>query len=292
VIEYAGANSAHDATDPDLAGVDLDYYWSQIEPSKGFYDWDVITSAMAPWVSAGKKVILRIASAGQPSWDPPYSASGTPQWVYSDGATSVSAGGAVMPVYWSPAYLADLSSFVQAFAAEFDGNSSVAAIEASVGMGGETEPDNNLSDLSVWQSAGYADSLWQSTVQTILGYYRQDFSKTHVYVMLTSTFLDSDWSGYKALIASLTSEKPPWHLQNDALSATSRLPSPTNWAAAPGIMLEQAEPTSRSGDTLAADANNALSERAEYILVYRSDVTDPAYAATMSQLAALAAHNQ
>ena len=104
--EYAGNNSSTDATNPDLVGVDLDYYWSQIEPAKGQYDWSVITNAMAPWVIAGKKVILRIATAGQSSWDPPYSGSGTPSWVYSDGATSVTDSGEVVPSTGTPTTLA------------------------------------------------------------------------------------------------------------------------------------------------------------------------------------------
>ena len=43
IYEFAGNNSATDATDPDLAGVVLNYYWSQIEPEKGVFDWSLIT---------------------------------------------------------------------------------------------------------------------------------------------------------------------------------------------------------------------------------------------------------
>jgi hypothetical protein len=71
IFEFAGQDSAADAGDPDLAGVDLVYYWSQIEPSPGVYDWTVIDQAMAPWVAAGKQVVLRISTAGATSWDPP-----------------------------------------------------------------------------------------------------------------------------------------------------------------------------------------------------------------------------
>ena len=73
IYEFAGDNSAADAGDPDLTGVDLVYYWSQIEPEKGVFDWSQIQSDMAPWIAAHKKVILRISTSGAASWDPPYS---------------------------------------------------------------------------------------------------------------------------------------------------------------------------------------------------------------------------
>ncbi len=289
VYEYAGNNSGADATDPDVAGVNLDYYWSQIEPTKGSFDWSVIDTAMAPWVANGKKVILRVATAGQSAWDPPYSQSGTPSWVYTDGAASVADNGETVPVYWDPTYLADLSSFITAFAAHYDGNPHVALIQAGVGMGGETMPQTNLSaqGLSAWQGAGYSASTWLTTVETISTMYRQAFTHTPVYALLTSSFLGpgGNWPDYQVLAAWYTNASPAWGLQNDALSSSLTLPDPTAWAKASGLVLEQAQPTSRSGDTLAADGYNALVLHAGYLLVYRSDIQSPANAAALALLA-------
>ena len=292
VYEYAGANSAADAADPDIAGVVLDYYWSQIEPTKGDYDWSVLTDAMAPWVAHGKKVILRVATAGQPGWDPPYSGSGTPSWVYADGARAVNDNGETVPVYWDGAYLADLSTFIAAYAAEFDGNPSVAMVEAGVGMGGETMPQTNLSanGLATWDSVGYSASTWLATVEAISTAYRRDFTRTPVYALLTSSFLGpgGNWPDYQALASWYAGAVPAWGLQNDALSAHSTLPDPTAWAGAGGLALEQAQKTSVSGDTLAADAYNGLAEHAAYLLIYRNDIENPAYAGTLAELASLA----
>src|ERR1700721_517860 len=44
IYEFAGGNTKVDATDPDLAGVVLTYYWSQIEPQKGVFNWSPIES--------------------------------------------------------------------------------------------------------------------------------------------------------------------------------------------------------------------------------------------------------
>ena len=140
VYEFAGGNSAADAGNPDLAGVVLTYYWSQIEPQRGAFDWSLITSEMAPWVADGKKVVLRISTSGAASWDPPYSGDGTPSWVYADGTRAVADVGATFPVYWDTAYLTDYSSFVRSFGQQFNGNPNVAFIEAGVGMGGRRFP--------------------------------------------------------------------------------------------------------------------------------------------------------
>src|SRR5207248_8956355 len=62
--------SLHDALPiyPDVAGRSLVYYWAQLEPKRGVYRWDLIDKDMAPWVAAGKKVILRVATAGWANW--------------------------------------------------------------------------------------------------------------------------------------------------------------------------------------------------------------------------------
>jgi len=289
VIEYAGNNSAADAGNPDLAGVDLDYYWSQIEPTKGDFDWAVINSAMAPWVANKKKVIIRIATAGQASWDAPYSGSGTPAWVYADGAHSITDSGETVPVYWGSAYLADLRSFIDAFAAEYDGNSSVALIEAGVGMGGETMPETNLSStgLAAWDAAGYSSATWLSTVETISTYYHEAFTKTPVDALLTSTFLGGNWTDYQLLPSWYGSTSPAWGLQNDALSATSTLPDPTAWARASNLVLEQAQPTRVSGDSLLADGTNGVKQHAEYVLIYRTDIDESSNSSALAKLASM-----
>jgi hypothetical protein len=293
VYEYAGDNSSSDAANPDLAGVDLDYYWSQIEPTKGTYDWSIITTAMAPWVANGKKVILRIATAGQGSWDPPYSGSGTPAWVYTDGATSVTDSGETMPVYWNSHYLSDLTTFLAAYAAEFNGNKNVALIEAGVGMGGETEPESNLSSTgtAAWESAGYSPSTWLSTVETISTLYRKDFTHTPVYAMLTSTFLGGDsgvtWTDYQDLAAWYTDASPAWGLQNNALKSHSKLPDPAAWAKASGLAFEQAEPSHKSGDALATEGTTALGEGADYLLIFKSDIDLASNDKALAHLASL-----
>ncbi len=72
---------------------------------------------------------------------------------------------------------------MQAFGPEFNGNPSVAFIEAGIGMGGETLPETNASasGLAAWESDGYTDPLWLSTVETISSFFQASFTSTPVY---------------------------------------------------------------------------------------------------------------
>lgn len=282
IYEFAGGNSAADAGDPDLTGVDLVYYWSQIEPEKGVFDWSQIQSDMAPWIAAGKKVILRVSTSGGASWDPPYSGDGTPAWVYADGARAVTDDGETVPVYWDQAYLTDYRSFVQSFGAAFDGNPNVAFIQAGIGMGAETLPETNASAAGVaaWESDGYADPLWLSTVETIASYYTSAFRVTPIDALVDRTFFDGSGPYFNALMAWFKGQ-PNWGLQDDGLTSTQTLGA--QWAGPP-LALEQLNSAQTSGDCLCADIANGLDNlHGSYLLLYKSDIDNPANAAYLSQ---------
>ncbi len=287
IYEFAGDNSQADATDPDLAGVVLTYYWSEIEPQDGVFDWSQIQRDMAPWIAAHKKIILRISTSGAASWDPPYSGDGTPAWVYADGARSVTDNGETIPVYWDQAYLTDYQSFVQAFGAEFAGNPNLAFIEPGVGMGGETLPETNASAAGIagWEADGYTDALWLSTVETISHFFEAPFRGTPIYPLVDRTFFDGNATDIDTVMAWFKAQ-PGWGLQNDGLSATQTLSS--EWSGAP-LALEQLNSTQTSGDCLCVDISNGLDDlHGNYLLIYKTDIDDPANAAYLSQAAARA----
>jgi len=287
IYEFAGNNSSADARDPDLAGVDLVYYWSQIEPTRGSYDWSLIDQAMAPWVAAGKKVILRISTSGAAGWDPPYSGRGTPAWVLADGTPTVTDQGEVLPVYWATSYLDDYRTFVAALAARYNGNPSIAFIEPGIGMGGETLPETNASSagIAAWEAAGYTDGRWLGTAEKIASFFRASFTRTAVYPMVDRTFFDG-YSGDINLFMAWLRAIPGWGLQNDGLSTTQELGP--NWDGPP-LALEQLEPTSTSGDCLCADLGRGYHAlHGTYLLIYRSDIDRPADQAVLATVAALA----
>jgi hypothetical protein len=270
MYEFAGANSSGDAGNPDLAGVVLVYYWRQLEPVRGQDDWSLVTRQMAPWVAAGKRVVLRVSASGQPAWQPPDSAHATPGWVYHDGARVVHDEGASVPVYWSPAFLSDYLDFVTAFGRRFGGDPGVAFVEAGIGMGGETLPDTlpDAAHLGAWWSAGYSDARWLATIEQITTAYRHAFAGTPVYVMLDHAFLDRSATYYRRLLGWLVGATPPFGLQFNGLSSRVRLPA--GWPA--GIAAEQFQSATASGDRLCADLEHGIALGARYLLVFRSDV--------------------
>jgi hypothetical protein len=168
----------------------------------------------------------------------------------------------------------------------------VAFVQAGIGMGGETEPENNLSSsgLAAWQAAGYSPATWMATVEQISTMYRQDFTATPVAAMLTSTFLGGDhgitWTDYKQLLAWYTDASPPWFLQNNALSPTSSLPDPTLWAQASQLALEQGA-AAGNGQSLAAEGNVVSGLDAGYMLVYRSDIDRASCSGALDALASM-----
>jgi hypothetical protein len=274
IYEFAGDNSSADAHDPYLAGVNLDYYWSQIEPARGRFDWSVIDKDMAPWVNAGKKVILRISTSGEFGWDPPYSGQGTPRWVLADGTRTIHDNGETLPVYWDRAYLTDYNVFVENLAAQFNGNRHIAFVEAGIGMGGETLPETNASLAGIyrWRIDGYTDNLWLNTVKKIALIFKSHFTKTPVYPLVDRTFFDGNGPDFKALMAWFKT-LPNWGLQDDGLSSTQRLSSA--WSGVP-LALEQLDPTHKSGDCLCSDIANGIKNlHGQYLLIYRSDIDNP-----------------
>ena len=286
IYEFAGNNSATDATNPNLSGVVLNYYWSQIEPQKGVFNWSLINSAMAPWIAAHKKVILRVSTSGASSWDPPYSGNGTPSWVFADGVRSISDNGETIPVYWDQSYLNDYLSFVQGLAQQFDGNPNLAFIEPGVGMGGETLPEfsPSPSGIAAWASDGYTDAQWLSTVETISSFFEASFHTTRSYWMVDRSFFDGNGADFAALMAWFKTV-PIWRLQNNGLTATQTLSS--KWSGVP-LALEQLNSATNSGDCLCADISNGISNlHGNYLLIYRTDIQNPANAAYLAQVASL-----
>jgi hypothetical protein len=277
IYEFAGGNSSVDATNPNLAGVVLVYYWSQIEPQKGVFDWSQIQSDMAPWIAAHKKIILRISTAGAASWNPPYSGDGTPAWVYADGARSITDNGETIPVYWDPAYLTDYESFVEALGAEFDGNPNLAFIEPGVGMGGETLPETGATPagIAAWEADGYTDSLWLSTVETISSFFEASFQTTRSYWMVDRTFFDGNGTYFNAVMAWFKTVSH-WHLENNGLTPTQTLSA--QWSGEP-LALEQATSAQSAGVCLCADISNGLDNLdATFLLIYKTDIKNPANA--------------
>jgi sugar lactone lactonase YvrE len=290
---FSNINSA-DAANPSFAGANLIFYWADIQPTKtGTPNWAPVTAAAQPWISAGKKVILRFSTSGQVGFGGS-AGNGTPAWVYQDGARSVTeSDGSVIPVYWDTAYQTDYANFVKLLAQQYDGVPWVAFVEAGIGMGGETLPDTestNANRNALWAAVGYTDPIYLNCVETLLNINRQYFLSTPVAVMLDSTFLGiggvAGENYYNDLGNWLESQTLPYWLQYNGLTNTSGLPSV--FTQAPVRAVEQRNSAVNSGDSIASDVQQGFAVNGQYQLIYTSDVDNSANQATFQAAAALA----
>ncbi|MGW2517690.1 beta-galactosidase [Streptomyces sp. NPDC001617] len=274
VYAFSGGNTSDLATNPDVAGRSLVFYWAQLEPAQGQYRWDLVDQAMQPWVAAGKKVILRVSASGWAKWDTAAnSAHGTPAWVYAQGVKSVTEqDGAVLPEYWNPAFEKDMAAFLQAFAARYDGNANVAAVDISIGVGGESKADSEKNDnlLSLWQSIGYTDELWWQYAQETITAYTGVFHRTPLALMPDKTFIGGTDGYNEEKIVDYAVAKGIW-LQDNGVVPGRTLSAP--WGQTP-VIAEMRGATSETGDNLADDLKAALAEHPVFVLVFTSDITD------------------
>ena len=267
-----GSNSSTLASNPSIAGAHLGYYWSQLEPQQGQYNWSVIDQQMAPWVSYGKKIILRVSTSGWTRWAPPYSQSGTPQWVYDLGVRSVKENdGSILPEYWNPIFLQNFADFVHAFALRYDGNPNIAYIDIGLGVGGEAKADSHNSNpdqVNLWKHIGYTNAKWWDVVQSIINDYTASFTHTSLAVMPDKVFMEKS-NGYSGkMLLDYAVQHGLW-LQDNGLSKNRELPSQFMQVPHPE---EQIGSTADTGDTLQADIQRALNLGANYILIFGTDL--------------------
>ena len=123
------------------------YQWGKIEPEEGVYRWDIIDNDIKAWVDAGKQFAFGVMCANTHSsefWV-------TPKWVFDAGAkydtfelkdpklsTTGTPGLKLVPVFDDPIFMKNLTRFIKALAARYDGNPNITFIDIrSYGNWGE-----------------------------------------------------------------------------------------------------------------------------------------------------------
>jgi hypothetical protein len=290
VYVFNGNNTSTFSDNPNIAGTYLGYYWSQLEPQQGQYNWSLIDNDMKPWVANGKSVILRVSTSGQYKWQPPNSGNGTPQWVYDQGVSSVTeTDHSVIPQYWNPTFQQDLKSFVQAFASRYDGNAHISTVEIGVGMGGETKPDtlnNGKSRMTQWQAIGYTNAVWWNTIQQIITTYTSSFHKTPLALMPDASFIGKEKGYSENMVLDFAISHNLW-LQDNGLVANRTLPD--QWKKVP-VIAEQRQQTDLSGDTMQQDVQAAIQNNAVILMVFSSDISKSENQPALKQAAAMVHH--
>ena len=288
IYQFSSHNAATNADNPALQGTNLNYYWSQLEPQQGQYNWAAIDQNMKPWVDNHKRVILRVATSGWSQWDPTLgSGHATPQWVYDSGVQSVTeVDHSVHPQYWNPKFLSAYQDFIQAMAQHYDNNPNVAAIQMGIGDGGETKVDtrsmtSNSDSFQQWKDIGYTDPVWWDTMQKIIGMYTSNFHHVPLAILPDSSFIGKTKGYGESMVISYAVSHNLW-LQDDGL-ITNRKLDPA-WMNVPHIE-EQRQETKRSGDTLQDDLSAAINVKATYVLIFASDINQPGNADVLQNAA-------
>jgi Beta-galactosidase len=93
--------------DPSLCGASAVVSWSDVEPSRGSFDFSKVEENLRPFVDAGLTVNLLFAAAGEGDVN-----TVTPHWVMAE-VPATTCGGVKLPVYWNPKYEADWSAFIR-----------------------------------------------------------------------------------------------------------------------------------------------------------------------------------
>lgn len=277
VFLFPGQKNPADATKPGVAGADLLFNWKDLEPAEGSFDWQVIDSAMQPWLAAGKLVILRVHTATRASTGQ-HIVQATPQWVFDAGARSVTEiDGSVLPVYWDPIFQQKYAAFIQAFAARYDGNPHILCIQIGMGIGGETIADSipNPNKVQLWQRVGYSNQTYLESIGAVVNLYKAAFHKTPLALMVDKTFIQVSSSYNRNTVLT-----QPWiaglWLEQNGLSRTANLPEAA-WHQTT-LLLEQVQPAQHAGYPLLDDIQRGAQLGAKYLIVFTTDVDNPSNA--------------
>lgn len=206
-ILFYAKDGYHDNTapiaNPHVLGVWIQFYWSQIEPEQGRFDWSVIEARMRPWLAAGKKVAMRVYWVGSGYWRDPAAKTATPAWVWRAGAKFVrhEPSGTEIPLGWDPIYRAGAARFLAEIARKFDDHPDVLFIDVTPGA--ETNPYryvafNQLTPEFKQQYAAtpasdgrtYADELWLETVRDHIATADRTFRRLPIVITLNVASLN------------------------------------------------------------------------------------------------------
>jgi len=291
LIEFSGEQAdPSDARLPDVSGRVLIYYWSELEPKEGRFDFSTMDREIAVWTNAGKSVILRFSTAGWRKWKEPWSRQGTPAWarkMYRIGSVT-EVDGAVLPVYWSPGYFTGLSRFLDGVAAHIQASpyrNKIAFIEIAVGDGGETKPDTEqnktpeqrASRLALWQKAGYSNAIWFGAISRTIAVYRNAFPHTPLALMPDSSFLGGDCTlpdpGCREKSVLALASRQGLMLQDNGFDRKHLYPA--EWQNGQPLVCEQLIAATRQGYALGDDLTQSVRAGCSWLLVFRGDLRRP-----------------
>jgi hypothetical protein len=143
-------------TNPSVDGISIRQTWSELEKSKGVFDWSFLDSEVAQARKAGKAVFVRILSEGL----------STPAWVYGEGVQTFTYADknpyhwnqtGTFAVFWDKTYLTEKNAMISALGNHLSGQPAVKLIAAvcASSRSGDWHVPHTLADIERWRQLGY-----------------------------------------------------------------------------------------------------------------------------------------
>lgn len=295
---------------PTITGGLYSIFWSEIETSRGQYDWSVLDEQIAEWRAVGKRVALRIVWSSSGYWRNPAAKTPTPQWVWDEGARFAyhEDSRTEVPLFWDPIYQKRAQEFLAAVAKRYDADPTVMFVDATPAA--ETNPyrfgtiddnDPGFRDVFLATAASdgrrYSSTLWWETLQTYIGTVKSKFPTLPVLVTLNKAGMPEEPSRLSQ-VGDLATAKGLWVGQNGLRG--SSFPSSRNaknwltWGATTQVFFETVSAAGGDTGTMQQLADACQRAACNWLNVYYQDVYkatpgtstyDPAWEAALKDVA-------
>ena len=188
-IEYDGDVSygsyqSGNLSNPNVAAVDINMDWANVEPTQGGYNWGPADKEMSDWSSHNKKftmVVRYILEASQPC----SSFQALPAWEAARVPNFCSAKGDVIPDYFNATFKADLTAYITALGQHIAASpykNNLEYIRIGLGQAGEPYPCLGCSqtDLTTLNNWGYSTHNWALWQEGMLSSFQKALPNTNI----------------------------------------------------------------------------------------------------------------
>ncbi|HYZ73028.1 MAG TPA: beta-galactosidase [Chthoniobacterales bacterium] len=215
---------------PSVDGISVRQTWTDLEKTKGDFDWSFLDSEVANAEKSGKAVLIRILSDG-PS---------TPSWVYRAGVQTFTYADknpyhhqntGKFALFWDKTFLAEKKAMIEAVGKHLSGNSAVkivAAVTASSHSGDWHVPHSPI-DIQNWHAVGYTSDKLLDVCKEIIDTTIESFPNQYVLLSVgPNGKLDRNPEYLSRQVVQYGRTRYPGRMivERNSLSAVSPLPVP------------------------------------------------------------------
>lgn len=187
-------------SNPNISGVVVRFNWNDVETSPGVFNWDYVDGEIAKATSYGKKASLQ--PLGEPNW---MAGLGVQQYYYVDNNTFHPTYGQVVSssIVWDAVYVSRYQNLLQAMAAKYANNTTVAYVNTIGGSFSRGLPATVITDTTTLTTAPFytafpynADTL-ASLINTQIDYYMSLFPSTPLWCSVDYVSFETSASGHE-----------------------------------------------------------------------------------------------